>query len=261
MIQSMWTGVSGLRTHQQKMDVIGNDIANVNTVAYKESDANFKEQLVETIRRPQASLPGIQVGLGVMMGGISRNFKDGVLMETQRSTNLAVSGDGFFSVRQGTQTYFTRAGDFDLQYDGTGGGGGSTYLINPDGYRLQDATGADVTLPPTTVSFAVNADGTLTAYDNTGATVYTATIALTSFANPNGLMAVGHNMYQSDDAVSGRRAARADGDIYQGFLETSNVDLADEFTEMIMTQRGFQANSRCITTGDEMLQEILTLKR
>ena len=98
MLRAMMSGVSGLRTHQNRMDVIANDIANVNTTGYKQSDVTFKETLVTTIRSPAPGTPGMQVGLGVQMGNIVRNFSDGILMQTGQASNLGITGNGFFAV-------------------------------------------------------------------------------------------------------------------------------------------------------------------
>ena len=166
MLRSLWSGVSGLRTHQTRMDVIGNDIANVNTTGYKQSDVTFKEQLVNTIRPPSTGASGLQVGMGVQLGSIARNFSDGVLTETQRSSNMAVAGDGFFVVADsvaGGSKYFTRAGDF---LPGVNSATGETYFINSGGKRLQgimdanpDSTGqtsatlVDIVLPAGTTDY------------------------------------------------------------------------------------------------------------
>ncbi len=283
MLQSMFSGVSGLRTHQRRMDVIGNDIANVNTPGYKQSDVTFKEAYVVTIRPPSPGTPGQQVGLGLQMGGIIRNFRSGILMETGQATHMAVSGEGFFVVADPgaapTANYFTRAGDFLLDVDATG----VTYIINPDGKRLRgvlvanpgdplpDLTGLteadleDITLPTNTTAFNIGFDGGL--YVSVGGAPPAAwgRIALARFDNNTGLQAVGSNLYMKTDAANIRPFVNPGesgmGQIFQGYLENSNVDLAQEFTDMIITQRGFQANSRSITTSDEMLLELLQLKR
>ena len=266
MIGSMWDGVSGLMTHQQRMDVIGNDIANVNTVGYKESDVTFKEQLVNVMQAPGANTLGKQVGMGVMMGSISRNFKDGVLMQTERSGNLAIGGDGFFQViDQGGNLHYSRAGDFQIMTDGNNPAA-NLYLANSNGNYLCDGAGAALAFPVDTVDFAIAVDGTVTTTNEAGEQVALGQIQTARFDNPAGLLSIGHNLY--DEVAEASGAAEFDapgqpghGELYQGYLENSNVDLAKEFTNMIITQRGFQANSRSITTGDEMLQEIMALKR
>ena len=267
MIGCMYDGVSGLMAHQQRMDVIGNDIANVNTTGYKESDVTFKEQLVNVIQSPTARTQGKQVGLGVMVGSISRNFKDGVLVETQRSGNLAIGGDGFFQViDSGGNLHYARAGDFQLTTDGNNPPT-NLYLANSNGDYLTDGTGAPVTFPAAdTMDFSIAINGQITRTNAAGQQVVMGQIQTAFFENPAGLLTQGNNLYDevpeaSGVATFGIPGAAGHGELYQGYLENSNVDLAREFTDMIITQRGFQANSRSITTGDEMLQEIMALKR
>jgi len=266
MLASMWDGVSGLRTHQERMDVIGNDIANVNTVGYKESDVTFKEQLVDVMQPPGDRTLGKQVGLGVMIGSISKNFSDGVMVETQRSGNLAIGGDSFFQVIDaGGLTHYTRAGDFNLITDGNNPPV-NLYLANANGDYLTDGAGAALAFPPNIIDFAVSQTGAVTATNNLGVQVAVGQIQTAHFDNPAGLLQLGHNLYDAVPTASGAAVFAnpgqpGHGSLYQGYLENSNVDLAKEFTNMIVTQRGFQANSRTITTSDEMLQEVLMLKR
>jgi flagellar hook protein FlgE len=281
MIPSMYSGVSGLLTHQQRMNVIGNDIANVNTVGYKQSDVTFKEAYVNTLRTPAPGTPGQQLGLGVQLGNITRDFSGGALMQTGNSTNLGLSGNGFFVVadrNNPAQKYYTRSGDYVMDVDA-----GNTFLATPDGRRLQgvmtaaigdpapDLAGVvtadleDIVLPPDTTSFNITLDGILYVSVGGGEPEIAGRVALATFDNPNGLQAVGSNAYIETDAAAIRPYANPGeagvGQMLQGYLENSNVDLAREFTDMIVTQRGFQANSRTISTSDDMLQELLTLKR
>jgi len=281
MLPSMFSGISGLQTHQQRMNVIGNDIANVNTTGYKQSDVTFKEAYVTTLRSPAPGTVGQQVGLGVQLAGITRDFGGGALMQTGTATNLGVSGEGFFIVGDPVAAgnkQFTRAGDFTLDVNG-----GQTYMINPDGKRLQgvmtgalgdpapDLTGTaasavtDIALPADTTSFSISLDGTLYVSVAGGNPQVAGRVALATFSNPNGLQAIGSNLYVETQAsaINPLKNPGEDGagQMLQGYLENSNVDLAREFTDMIITQRGFQANSRTISTADEMLNELLSLKR
>ena len=201
MLRSLWSGVSGLRTHQTRMDVIGNDIANVNTTGYKQSDVTFKEQLVNTIRPPSESTSGLQVGMGVQLGSIARNFSDGILMETQRASNMAVTGEGFFVVADpvaGGSKYFTRAGDF---LPGVDTATGETYFVNSAGKRLQgimdanpDSTGqtsaalVDIVLPANTTDYAIGSDGKIWASIAGATPVVIGMVPLALFANNNGLV-------------------------------------------------------------------------
>lgn len=277
MMPSMFSGVAGLNTHQRRMDVIANDIANVNTPGYKQSDVTFSEQLISTLRAPAPGSPGMQIGTGVQIGSISRDFNDGVLFETGQSSNVGIAGDGFFVVADpetGTK-YFARAGDF---VEDVNTATGETYLITPSGERLQgimdpnpDATGltsadlVDVVLPANTTSYTIGLDGRIYASVSGGTPTVIGMVPLAQFENSNGLESIGHNQYAGTSASMERAMVNPGnagcGNLYQGYLENSNTNLAKEFTEMIITERGFQANSRSITTSDEMLQELLTLKR
>ncbi len=282
MLQSMFSGISGLRTHQRRMDVIGNDVANVNTPGYKQSDVTFKEAYVTTLRAPSSGTPGQQVGLGTQVGGIVKNFKGGILMETGQTSNIGISGEGFFAVTEVgapdglDAAYYTRAGDFMLDVDPAG----VTHLINPDGKRLRglngdlaasDMTGldgstfTDIILPADTTSFSIGLDGTISASINGLTPTVVGRVAVATFENNTGLQSIGSNLFKTNDAASLRVFENAGvlgrGQIFQGYLENSNVDLAQEFTDMIITQRGFQANAKTITTSDELLIELLQLKR
>jgi len=275
----MYSGVSGLLTHQQRMNVIGNDIANVNTVGYKQSDVTFKEAFVNTLRSPTPGTPGQQVGLGSQVGHIARDFSGGPLMQTGLASNFAISGDGFYVVSDpiGNQQFFSRAGDFVLDVDPATN---ETYLITSEGKRLQGVMGGppapdlnglglgdmqDIVLPPDTTDYSVGFDGILYVSVAGAPAEAMGRVALASFDNPGGLQAIGSNLYEETAAASLRAFTNPGenglGQVFQGYLENSNVDLAREFTDMIITQRGFQANSRTISTSDDMLQELLTLKR
>ena len=276
MLPSMYSGVSGLLTHQERMNVIGNDIANVNTVGFKQSDMTFKEAYVTTLRAPAPGTPGQQVGLGVQMGQLERDFSGGALMQTGTASNFAVSGNGFFVVSDpaSTQQFFSRAGDFILDVDPATN---QTHLITSEGRRLQGVMGTtdlagktladmqDIVLPANTTSYSVGLDGILYVSVAGGAPAAAGRIALATFDNPAGLNSIGSNLYQTTQAAAirpfGNPGEEGNGQVFQGYLENSNVDLAREFTDMIVTQRGFQANSRTITTSDDMLQELLALKR
>ncbi|NPV53689.1 MAG: flagellar hook protein FlgE [Firmicutes bacterium] len=411
MMRAMFSGVSGSKAHQVRMDVIGNNIANINTIGFKASRVTFHEVLCQTLKNGAAPVPGgrggvnpMQVGLGTGVRSIDTFQTQGNLETTDLPTDLAIEGAGFFVVSDGEKQYFTRDGAFKLDAANT--------LVNPStGYRVQgwiaDAAGhidttqpiQDVKIPlgekmlakatanvklrgnldagaavgdtvdvpvevfdslgkaydltvtfekvaggqwslsasgdgspsitsPSPAQITFDADGqsgvstgslqlnptggattpqtvtldfsTMTQYNTSSGSVvsmasqdgfppgsledfsiadnglitgvYTngqhqplGQIVLANFANPAGLERLGSNMYRSSAnsgaALIGVATTEARGKIVEGALEMSNVDLAREFTDMIITQRGFQANSRIITTADEMLQDLLTLKR
>jgi len=415
-MRSLFAGVSGLRNHQTRLDVIGNNIANVNTVAFKASRVTFKEafaQLLQGASRPPGDLGGvnpIQIGSGMNIGSIDQLFTQGTLESTGQNTDLAIQGDSFFVVGNGSRRFYTRAGAFQLDadgrmiaptngfvvqginadsagifsssssitdiilplgqitpanittvaqmrgnlnasaaigdthsmgvtvYDGVGTphqlditftntapgawdwgvtsttatlplttgtatfgtagelltfthpGGGANMTITPNG------AGApfDVTFDAGTIgdvdglagfsnasnavirsqdgyqsgdleSIAIDKNGVVTGFFTNGVTQALAQIALARFNNPSGLLRQGDNMFtesaNSGLPVLGFAGTSDTSSITPGALENSNVDLSQEFTSMIITQRGFQANARVITTSDEMLQELVNLKR
>lgn len=434
MMRSMFAGVSGLRNHQTRMDVIGNNIANVNTVGYKRSKVLFQDMLSQNIRgasSPQGGRGGTnpqQVGLGVTVGSIDTIHTQGSSESTGKSTDMMVDGDGLFVVADGSNKFYTRAGNFDFDsagnlinanglkvqgwnadpvtgaidtstavsgisitkgvaisqptsmvefagnldantptyaagpptvgevtvsaevFDSLGNshtvyvflhknagnswtpvaatvdpdnnavnpGWGGTFALNIPGDIVFNADGTINTDPGITITgtppnanefsappvvapdipaikldfskltqlagetnvqmtyqdgaaagvltgFAVDKSGVVTGQFSNGMSKQLAQVALANFSNPGGLSKVGGNVYSetnnSGAAQIGTAGTGGRGEITPGSLEMSNVDLSQEFTDMIITQRGFQANSRIITTSDEMLQELVNLKR
>ncbi|SFP07658.1 flagellar basal body rod protein FlgG [Salibacterium halotolerans] len=265
MLASMYSSISGMKNHQQMLDVTSNNIANVNTYGYKKGRATFKDMISQQIQG--ATAPGddmggsnpMQVGLGTQMGSIDTVHTQGSLQNTGRSLDLGISGDGFFRVGDGTNDFYTRAGNFYLDQDGN--------MVNSDGYYVLDDSdnGAQINIPVDAQSFSIGSDGTVSYTDVDGDTQEAGTIGLTNFANPGGLEKNGSNLYtesvNSGDAQFGGAGENGTGEIVPGTLEMSNVDLSEEFTAMIKAQRGFQANTRGITTADEVLQELMNLKR
>ncbi|MBK8250683.1 MAG: flagellar hook protein FlgE [Gemmatimonadetes bacterium] len=431
MMRSLFAGVSGLRNHQVRMDVIGNNISNVNTVAFKAGRVTFKEgfaQLLQGASRPPGDLGGtnpIQIGLGMQIGSVDMMYQQGNLETTGLATDLAIQGDAMFVVKKGTQNFYTRSGNFQLDaqgnlvsptngfvvqgkmadngvfldgirdiilpvgqktaaratdgvslagnlnasapiftgtFDATGRAdplnktswtetsitvfdslgnqhdlklqfwktAADTWSWQVDGTNLPagftppnstpqtlqfDAQGVLQTVAPTdppiitfqppganlvsvtldlggnTVNgitsfagtstavlkdqngyaagqlenFSIDRTGLITGAFTNGTNVVLGQIVLADFNNPGGLLRVGDNMYavsgNSGGAVLGYALEGIQSTLTSGALEMSNVDLAQEFTSMIVTQRGFQANSRVITSSDEMLQELVNLKR
>ena len=410
MSRALFTAVSGLRNHQVWLDVIGNNIANANTTGYKASSVQFNDILGQTISSgvaPTATQGGvnpIQVGLGMTFGGITPTFLQGSIQTTNRNTDMAIQGDGFFVLADGADRVYTRAGTFTLDANGTlvdsatgfkvqgaageiqinsgaqstatattkalmkgnldyGQADGSTFVstfnvldsvgaahtmsitftknfagaagrwdwavtksatdtaisslttstgsvvFNATGavasgasqaVGLVYAAGAGVTSPqsvtidfasatnttpvtgvaaPSTVtlasqdgvasgtlqSFAIGLDGAITAFYSNGKSSSIDTVQLASFANPAGLVKIGSNQYResatSGTAATGTPGTGSRGTIIAGSLEQSNVDLAQEFSSMIIAERGFQANARTISTANQMLEELVNLKR
>lgn len=413
MLRSIFAGITGLRAHQQMMDVTGNNIANVNTTGYKTQNAIFESVISQAVKSPGAPIEagpgidnrggvnGVQIGLGVALGGVSTNFGQGSAQLTGVATDFMIQGDGFFVANNGIENLFTRAGSFTMDALGQ--------LVTPDGYIVQgwmanaageidiNAVPGDITLPvsqylppvlstemtvsgnlPSTAAVNDTVTGSITAYDALGvprsvtatmtktglntwsinigggaaataiafnaagvaaplvagqltaATVAASPIAATDatgaqflidvtaltqyaspssfavidqngsavgalttftttsngqligvysngkkqaiaqlavavFNNPNALESIGDTMYRntvnSGVPIIGGATLDGRGSIMGGTLEMSNVDLAAEFTNLIMAQRGFAANSRTLTASDEMLQELMNIKR
>lgn len=284
MLRSLFAGISGLRVNQTMLDVTGNNIANANTTGFKSSSTVFQDTLSQMLTGAAAAnttrggTNPIQIGLGVQLSATNTNMTQGSNQTTGRTTDLMIQGDGLFVVRKGTETLYTRAGAFT--FDNTG------CLTTPSGNRVQGyaldpagvATGGliDVTLntsaltPPVPAgvqitSYGIGSDGKLRGIFDDNIQRDMAQIAIADFSNPMGLEKVGETSYRASAnsgavqlgvAGQGRR-----GTVIGGSLEMSNVDLAAEFTNLILAQRGFQASSRVITTSDQVLEDLVNIKR
>jgi len=280
------------------MDVIANNIANVNTTAFKSSRARFQDMLSQTLssaQEPGENIGGVnprQVGLGVRVGSIDAMMENGALQPTNRELDFAIEGSGFFAVSsmfsgdEPQEILYTRDGGFFRDSSGNlvnGNGEKVLGYLSEDGEELDipedgisDSDLRALTIPETNPndddqdlqSFTIDGTGTITAvYSGEGgvSTVTLGRIAITSFSTPEGLGKRGNNNYEatnnSGTATYGSAGDAGFGVVRQGFLEMSNVDLANEFTEMVIASRAYSANSRSITTSDEMLQELINLKR
>jgi flagellar hook protein FlgE len=273
MLRSLYSGVSGMRGFQTKLDVIGNNIANVNTAGFKGSRVMFKDILSQTVsgvtapnENESGGVNAKQIGLGVALSSIDTVHTPGSAMTTNVPTDLRIDGDGFFVVRAGEEdNYLTRAGNFTVD--------ANRNLVNADGLQVLDSEGAPIVIGEDVTAFSIANDGSIIAVQADGTSAPTGIlIAVAKVANPSGLEKIGGNLYRVTPnanpggtldvaGATANNAATGTGAIVSGQLEMSNVDLTAEFTEMIVAQRGFQANSRIITTSDEILQEVVNLKR
>ena len=253
MLRSMYSGVAGMKNFQVKLDVIGNNISNVNTIGFKKSSIQFQDLLSQTVSTSGAN--PMQVGLGSSAASLNINHSPGSAISTGVATDLSIMGDGFFVVQSpegNNERYLTRAGSFTLDETGL--------LITAQGYNVLDTAGNPIQIDQGS-NFSIDRLGNI--QQENGPTIQ---IGMFDIDNPASLEKVGGSMYKL-----GNQEAIANGDISDagtinsqigsGLLEMSNVDLTEEFTEMIIAQRGFQANSRTITTSDELLQEVVNLKR
>lgn len=340
MLPSLYSGISGLRANQQKLNVIGNNIANSSTTGFKSQSMNFQDMISQNLSDPSApsnstgGVNGKQSGLGVKVAGISTDFSTGSMATTNRNLDFAIDGTGYFVVGTGAlgavpnntsdvtgipvtdnilgsgtkltnsiDSSYTRDGAFFLDTQGN--------LLTVDGHRVmgyqvgdatityapdpstqntiefQDANAGSATavtsqLVPLSIpdyvgtakvkAFSVGSDGYITAQLSDGTTAALGQIAMVSFQNEGGLVKEGGNLY-STSANSGQptvRSGKGDttndnsgsyGKIAQGMLEMSNVDLAQQFTDMIIASRAFEANGKIITTDDDILQTLIGLKR
>lgn len=284
MLRSLFAGISGLRVNQTMLDVTGNNIANANTTGYKASTTVFQDTLSQMLTASSGANANrggtnpIQIGLGVSVGATSMNLNQGSNQTTGRATDLMISGDGMFVVKKGSENLYTRAGAFSFDNTGT--------LVTPGGNRVQgydlDAAGnrtgglVDITLDTATVLPAVPAGVTLTTYSigsdgkvrgifSDGVQRDMRQVAMADFNNPMGLEKVGETSFRasanSGAALLGVSGEGRNGSLVGGSLEMSNVDLAAEFTNLILAQRGFQASSRVITTSDSVLEDLVNIKR
>ncbi len=268
MIRSLFAGVSAVRNEQVRMDTIGNNIANVNTTGFKAGKTNFMDTLSQNIRGYGEGRNPMQVGTGVNVASVGTNMTQGALQMTGRSLDLAINGTGFFMVNQtGDKTTspicYTRDGNFYLD--------DKNYLRTSQGYYVLDSAGAKILASSLTTdpidTINIGQDGTIT-YTSVATTTPTdlgQKIALSTFMNPEGLAKVSTNLYKETTASGAPTPGDADspgfGTIESGYLEMANADLSEEFTNMITTQRGYQAGARIITVSDTLLEELINLKR
>lgn len=266
----MYSGIGGMKNFQTKLDVIGNNIANVNTFGFKKGRVVFKDMISQTISGATAGTAttgGInpkQVGLGSQLATIDTIDTEGSTQTTNRVLDIAIQGDGYLAVKRGTNTLYTRAGNLYLDNTGNLVTSSGDLVLNSANPPAPINLGAPSSISNLSIgengqiSYIVAATGALT-------TLPANIIGVTRFNNNAGLEKVGENLYRatgnSGAAVPGAPATGGAGKIVSGALEMSNVDLSEEFTEMIVAQRGFQANTRIITTSDEILQELVNLKR
>jgi len=260
MIRSLWIAKTGLDAQQMQLDVISNNLANVSTNGYKRSRAVFEDLLYQTLRQPgaassqQTTIPsGLTLGTGVRPIATEHIFTQGSLQKTENTLDLAINGQGFFQIQMpdGTLAY-TRDGSF--QMDSTG------QIVTASGYPLSPA----ITLPSNMISMTVSRDGIVSVV-TAGATAATqvGTVQLASFVNVGGLQSVGENLYV-ETASSGTPTPNTPGSngtglLNQGYVETSNVNVAEELVSMIQTQRAYELNSKAIQTSDAMLGRLSQL--
>lgn len=257
MIRSLWIAKTGLEAQQTQMDVIANNLANVSTNGFKRQRAVFEDLLYQTLRQPgaqssqQTEVPsGLQIGTGVQPIATERIFTQGNIQQTGNTLDVAINGNGFFQVLlpDGTTAY-TRDGSFQLN--------SQNQLVTSSGYQIQPA----ITLPSNVTSITISKDGIVSVTQAASSTpTQVGQMQLATFVNTGGLQSRGENLYQ-ETASSGPPQPNAPGAngaglLNQTYVETSNVNVAEELVNMIQTQRAYEMNSKAVQTSDQMLQRL-----
>lgn len=260
MIRSLWIAKTGLDAQQTQLDVISNNLANLSTNGYKRSRAVFEDLLYQTLRQSgaqssqQTTIPsGLQLGTGARPVATEKIFAQGSLNQTSNALDIAINGQGFFQIQMpdGTLAY-TRDGSF--QKDGTG------QVVTSSGYPLSPA----LTIPADALSVTVGRDGVVSVTQpGAAAPTQIGTIQIASFVNPGGLQSMGENLFvetgSSGTPSPNTPGTNGTGLLNQGYVETSNVNSAEELVTMIQTQRAYEMNSKVISTSDQMLAKLSSL--
>lgn len=261
-MRSLSIGATGMLAQQLNVETISNNIANLTTTGYKRQRAEFQDLLYQNQRRVGSAssdagtiVPsGIQVGLGVKAGAVYRINEQGNINPTGNTLDVAVNGQGYFQIQlPNGDTAYTRAGSFQLNAQGT--------LVTADGYQVQPG----ITIPQNTVDITINPNGEVLAkIDGQIQPQNVGQIQIATFPNTAGLEAIGDNLLletpASGQAITGNPGAPGFGRVLQGALETSNVNIVSEITQLISAQRAYEMNSRVISTTDQMLQTISQLR-
>lgn len=263
MLRALYTAASGMSAQQLNLDNIANNLSNSNTAGFYARRLQFSDLVYQNIIMPGAAATqqttiaaGLQVGLGTMPAASEVMQTQGNFATTGNPLDLAIQGLGFFQVTMpdGTIAY-TRAGTFHLDAQGN--------IVTANGNQLQPS----LTIPANATTITVGADGTVSVTQSgQTAAQQVGSVQLAMFPNPGGLNSVGNNLYlattaSGDPIVGAPGAAEGMGTLQQGMLEQSNVDIVQEFVNLIVAQRAYQSNSRVVTSADQMLQDLANLVR
>lgn len=272
MLRSLWTAASGMIAQQNNVDTIANNLSNVNTIGYKTETAEFKSLLYQEIESKTTSANGerkpigAQVGLGVRNSSITSHFTQGNMQATAGAFDFAIEGNGFFAVRTlDGGTAYTRNGNFYLAVAPEGG----HMLTNSEGLAVLSSEGEPIYIDEgySSEDITIDADGELCLPDADGNPAKTGVkLGLFQFSNPSGLEKGANTLYTETEAsgVAMNEEENANlkkSKVHQGYLEMSNVQVADEMVNLIVAQRAYELNSKAITTSDEMLQTANNLKK
>jgi flagellar basal-body rod protein FlgG len=263
MIRALYSAASGMTAQQLNIDNIAHNLANANTTGYKMRRAQFQDLLYQSVVQPgsaagqQTVVPtGLQVGLGTRASSNEILFTQGQFSQTDNPLDLVIQGKGFFQVRQPNgQLAYTRAGSFHLDRDGN--------MVTSDGNPIEP----QITIPPSAQNVSIAQDGTVSySLPNQTAAQQAGQIQLANFQNPAGLNSIGGNLYTptdaSGDATVGTPGGQEGlGTVLQGYTEGSNVSVVEEFINLIVAQRGYEASSKVVKAADDMYQQVNNLTR
>lgn len=263
-LSAMYTAGTGMQATMYNLDVIANNLANAGTTAFKRSRTNFEDVFYQYLKVPgaqdlqgNATPVGIAIGLGTQVESTQLDFEEGSLQQTGKNLDVAIVGDGFLQVNDGTQIVYTRSGNFTLNADG------AIVVASADRGRLLEPP---LTVPNDTLEISISSDGIVSVLQ-AGSTTATqlGQIETARFINPEGLLQLGENLYGISDAsgppLLGAPGTDGRGQLRQGFLEASNVEPVRELVDLIKTQRNFELNSQVIQAADQSMQLIANLRR
>jgi flagellar basal-body rod protein FlgG len=264
-VQTLYTAATGMEALETKLDVIANNMANINTTAFKKDRANFEDIFYRIYRLPGAedadgnrTSTGIEVGLGSRVSSTQSNFEQGAFETTGNQLDIAIEGDGFFQVDDPNGGFlYTRSGNFGLNANGqlVVGSASNGYLIDPN-----------ITVPQEAVDIVISPDGQVQIRTIDSPNLQTiGQLQLAKFINPDGLLKLGDNLYAQTDASGDPQintpGTQGMGNVRQGFLEASNVEPVTELIDLITTQRAFELNSQVVQAGDQIMQIVANLRR
>ena len=254
MLRAIHTAATGMEAMQTNLDNVANNLANVNTTAFKKSSAEFQDLYYQTVRAPGTAVTadttsptGVQVGVGVKTASVHKDFTPGSAKPTGNQLDVLINGDGFFSVsRENGEVAYTRDGSFKIDSQGR--------MMNSSGLLLNPA----ITIPPNSAGVTIAPNGLVTSRDSSGQITELGTLEIVNFINPQGLMALGGNLYQASDSsgqpVQGQPGINGLGQLEQYKLEASNVNVVNEMVNMIQAQRAYEMNSKVMSAADQMMQ-------
>jgi flagellar basal-body rod protein FlgG len=254
MLRALQTAATGMEAMQANVNTVANNLANVNTTGFKKDVSEFQDLFYQTVREPgavvsdnTASPTGVQVGSGVKTSSIHKIYEQGSAKVTNNPLDLMINGDGFFGVQKDDgQIAYTRDGSFKVDAQGR--------VMSSHGYLLTPP----ITIPPNAIGVSVAANGAVSIRDAEGKTNQIGQIQVVNFVNPSGLLASGGNLLQVSEAsgapIQGNPGSNGIGNLEQGHLEASNVNVVNEMVNMIQAQRAYEMNSKVIQAADQMLQ-------